>query len=347
MNLVQKYVIKEIVPFFIIGNLFFMFLLLMEKMVGLADLFFSKNVPAYILVETIIYLLPSIFFMTIPLAGLLATLIAFSRLSADSELIAMKSIGASNKALIKPLMVVGVIAGLINLSMGLYFVEKGSTLAYNNLNKIIEHISINDLKANEMYNQIPGMLLYAGKKINDTNFEDMVLIQKKNKSIINSQKATITPTDNRSIEMIFYNGSYTMQNDRGEITTLSFKNMNLNFPLNINIAKAVNSPMTMSIKELLKKKKNPKAIFELHKRLSTPLSCIVMILFGYSLGVFLSRSGKSFGILVSIGLAFLYNILMLFFENSAGKLFIQPALSAWLPLLLFIVLLAYSLKRSF
>ena len=73
MNLVQKYIVKELVPYFIIGNLFFMFLLLMEKIINLADLFFSKNVPAIVLIETIIYMLPSIFFMTIPLAGLLAT----------------------------------------------------------------------------------------------------------------------------------------------------------------------------------------------------------------------------------------------------------------------------------
>lgn len=347
MNLVQKYVIKEIFPFFIIGNLFFMFLLLMEKMVTLAELFFSKNVPITILIETIIYLLPSIFFMTIPLSGLLATLIAFSRLSADSELIAMKSVGASNTSLIKPLIILGIIAGLLNLSMGLYFVEKGSTLAYNNLNKIIEHISIKDIKPNEMYNKIPGISIYAGKKINDTTFEDMVLIQKNNNSIINSKNATITPTDNKSMEMIFHNGSYTMENQKKEITSMGFSSMTLNFPLNMNIAKAVNSPMTMSVSQLIENKNNPKAVFELNKRLSTPLSCIVMILFGFSLGVFLSRSGKSFGILLSIGLAFLYNVLILFFENSAGQIPISPALSAWIPLLIFIILLVYSFKRSF
>ena len=179
MNLVQKYIIKEIIPFFLIGNLFFMFLLLMERMVTLADLFFSKNVPLFLLIETIIYLLPSIFYMTIPIAGLLATLIAFSRLSADSELIAMKAIGASNKTLIKPLIFIGIFAGLINLAMGLYFVEKGSTLAYNNLNKIVENISIKDLKANEIYEQIPGILLFVKNKISDTAFDDMIMIKTK------------------------------------------------------------------------------------------------------------------------------------------------------------------------
>ena len=346
MNLVQKYIVKELVPYIIIGNLFFMFLLLMEKIINLADLFFSKNVPLIILIETIIYLLPSIFFMTIPLASLLATLIAFSRLSADSELISMKAIGASNKALIKPLIFVGIAAALVNLSMGLYFVEKGSTLAYNNLNKIVEHISIKDLKANEMYNKIPGIMLYVNKKISDTEFEDMILIQTVNKSIIKEKKATLTPTDNRSMEMIFNNGTYIMENEKEEITTVGFQNMTINLPLNINIAKAVNTPMTMSIPQLIENSRDPKAVFELHKRLSTPFSVIVMILFGFSLGIFLSRSGKSFGILISIGLAFLYNVLMLYFENSAGQIPVSPALSAWIPLFLFIILLIYSFKRS-
>lgn len=348
MNLVQKYIFKELVPYLIIANLFFMFLLLMEKIINLADLFFSKNVPIVILVETIIYLLPSIFFMTIPLASLLATLIAFSRFSADSELIAMKAVGASNKALIKPLIIIGIIVALINLSMGFYFVERGSSLAYNNLNKIIENISIKDLKADEMYNQIPGIILYVKKKISDTEFEDMIMIQTNNKSVINAKKATITPTDNRSIEMIFNDGSYIMENKdkNNEITTVGFQNMTINLPLNINIAKAVNTPMTMSISSLMENSENPKAVFELHKRLSTPLSVIIMILFGFSLGIFLSRSGKSFGILISIGLAALYNVLILFFENSAGQIPISPALSAWIPLFIFVILLIFSLRRS-
>ena len=71
-----------------------------------------------------------------------------------------------------------------------------------------------------------------------------------------------------------------------------------------------------------------------------------MILFGFSLGIFLSRSGKSFGILISIGLAFLYNVLILYFENSAGEIIISHALSAWIPLFIFIILLIFSFKRS-
>ena len=138
-----------------------------------------------------------------------------------------------------------------------------------------------------------------------------------------------------------------MEDKQGKLSTVGFENMSINLPLNINIAKAVNSPMTMSIGQLIENSDNPKAQFELHKRFSTPLSAIVMILFGFSLGVFLSRSGKSFGILISIGLAFLYNPLMIYYENSDGSIQINPALSAWIPLFIFILLLIYSLKRSF
>lgn len=347
MNIVQRYIIKEVFPFFILGNIFFMFLLLIEKVVSLADLFFAKNVPLSLLIETIVYLMPSIFFMTIPLAALLSVLITFSRLSADSELIAMKAIGASNKALIKPLIVFGLLAALINLSMGAYFVEKGSKLAFNNLNKIIENISINDLKPNEMYNQIPGIILFVKNKISNNSFENIILIHKNEKLIINAQKSSIRPTKNRSMEMIFENGNIAMEDKNGEFTNMKFSNMSLNLPLNINIAKAVDTPMTMSISDLIKNKDNPKAVFELHKRFSTPISAIIMTLFGFSLGVFLSRSGKSFGVLISIGVAFLYNAMILYFENSAGTIPLNTAFTAWIPVIFFSIVLIYFLKKSF
>lgn len=347
MNLVQKYIIKEVLPFFLLGNFFFMFLLMIEKIVSLADLFFAKNVPLLLLAETITYLMPSIFFMTIPLAGLLATLISFSRLSADSELIAMRAIGAGNKALIKPLIYFGIGAALLNAVMGMYLVEKGSVLAFNNLNKIVENISIKDLKENEMYTQIPNIIIFVKKKHDEFNFENMIIIHKKERFIINAEKGKIQPTNTKSMEMLFYNGKVTMENPKGEITSINFDNMSINLPMNINIASAVNSTMTMSMGQLIKNIDNPKAAFELNKRFAIPISSIVMILFGFSLGVFLSRSGKSFGILISIGVAFLYNALMLYFENSAGSIPVNPMLSAWIPLFIFIILLAFSLKHSF
>ena len=324
-----------------------MFLLIAERIVNVAELFFNKNVPISILLKTIVYITPSVFFLTIPLAALLSTLITFSRLSADSELIAMRSIGASNLNLMKPLIYFGIFATILNFIMGAYFIDKGSKLALNNLNSIIEKISINDLKPNQMYTEIPGIILYVKEKISNSEFKDLILISDGQKLIVNASEAKITPTDSRSMEMIFYNGTFTLEDKKGELSSVTFDNMSLNLPMNINISEAVESPLTMSIKDLYAKRDNPKAAFELNKRFSTPISSIIMILFGFSLGMFLSRSGKSFGLLISIGIAFLYNVFMLYFENSAGEIFIDPGFSAWIPLIFFTLLLFYLLRRTF
>lgn len=347
MNRIQRYIILEIFPVFIAGNFFFVFLLLIEKLVTLADLFFAKNIPFLLIIETILYFMPSLFVVTIPIASLLAIMIGFSRLSADSELVAMRACGASNKSLLKPVILFGLFATAVSLAMSGYFVQKGSELALNNLNKIVENISINDLRPNEMYEELPGILLFVKKKNNEFNFEGIIVINKKDKLIITANQSRISPTDKKTMEMEFKNGRLTLTNAKDDITNIAFDNMTVNFPLNMNIAQAVSSPMTMGIPELFKESpNNPKAAFELSKRFAMPLSAIIMTLFGFSLGVFLSRSGKSFGVLISIGIAFFYNAFILYLENTAGKIFIQPAFAAWLPNIIFTVILAFFLKKS-
>ncbi len=348
MNRTQKYIVKEVLPVFIIGNFLFMFLLLLEKLVTLADLFFAKSVPIYLILETIIYFMPSLFVMTIPLACLLSVLIAFSRLSADSELIAMRAIGASNFNLLKPVAIFGIFTALLGILMSSYFVEKGSKLAINNLNKILENISIKDIRENEMYENLPGIILFVKKKNTDTDFDGIIAVSKTDGTIITAAKGLISPTETKTLEMNFNNGRIILTTKDGETSSISYNNLLFNMPLNLNITGVLNSPLTMSLKELLNASDTDnKAAFELSKRFSLPLSSIIMSLFGFSLGVFLSRSGKSFGVIISIGIAFLYNFLLLYLENIAGKGKINPHFAAWLPDIIFSLLLIYFLRRVF
>lgn len=348
MNRIQRYIIFEILPLFIAGNFFFVFLLLIERLVTLANLFFAKNVPLSLIVETVLYFMPSLFVITIPIASLLAVLIGFSRLSADSELIAMRACGASNKDLLKPVIFLGITAALLSFAMSGYLMRKGSTLALNNLNKIVQNISIKDLRPNEMYDELPGILLFVKEKKDEFNFRGIIVINKKDKMIITASRSRISPTNAKTMEMIFIDGRLTLSDTNENITNITFDNMSLNLPLDLNIAEAVNTPMTMGLTQLfLESFSDPKAAFEFSKRFAMPASALIMTLFGFSLGVFLSRSGKSFGVIISLGIAFFYNAAMLYLENTAGKIHLQPLIAAWIPNIIFAFLLFFFLKRSF
>ncbi len=84
-----RYLAREVLSVFFLGLLIFTGVLLMGRMLKLADMVVSKGVPISDLLFMIAYLLPNLAIITIPMSVLLAVLLAFSRLSRDSETIAI------------------------------------------------------------------------------------------------------------------------------------------------------------------------------------------------------------------------------------------------------------------
>lgn len=92
------------------------FILLMDKLFELINLFISKQVAGLVVLKIFALSLPSIVALTVPMAVLVAVLMTFGRISGDNELTALKSSGLP---LIR-LLLAPVLAGLL-LTAGLYF----------------------------------------------------------------------------------------------------------------------------------------------------------------------------------------------------------------------------------
>lgn len=343
---IPLYIFKELYPLFIFANIFFIFLLLIEKLIQIADLFLSNNVSLVLILETILLLTPAILVLTIPLASLLAVMLVFSRLSSDSEMIAIRSIGVSTFDVLKPVIIFAIIATGLALMLSLSLVKKSSILTINNLNKITENISINDINENEIYERIPNILLYVKKKMNNIDYEGLVLVNKSDNSIITANKASITPTKEKSIQMIFTNGRITKVGNIYNTSVIKFQNMVMNIPMNIRITDIVNTPMTLSTTELIKKySTDHRYQFELNKRFAIPFSTIILSLFGFTLGVSAARSSKSFGMIIAVLLAIVYNFVQIYSEKLSYSETLNPVLGAWLTNIIFLIFLVISFRR--
>ena len=64
-------------------------------------------------VRAFTYLLPSIFSVTIPMAFLMGVLLAFGRLAADSEIVALRASGISPARLLRPVVALSAVTGLL------------------------------------------------------------------------------------------------------------------------------------------------------------------------------------------------------------------------------------------
>lgn len=347
MKILHKYILKEIFPIFFLGNIFFVLLLLLDKLIDLADLFFTKNVPGWLIIQTIIFYLPSFLVITIPTSAMLAVMIGYGRLSSDSEIIAMRASGAGKRFFTYPTLVFGMTAFLLGVLMSFWLMPLGSISAITNLSKMAKLVSIKDMKEKELYDEIPGVVFYAVEKENDVSYRKMLIIEKNNNSVITASEADILPSGDAGLLMHLKDGRIVTLNDNGEHSTISFDSFKLNSPLLSPENFSVNSERLMRTSELIDNfDDKPMYKFEFSKRLSMPFAAVIMSIFGMSLGIFFHRSGRSMAIPITIAVVAVYNILFFASQNFATSGRAEPFLAAWIPNILFTVIAIFFYRRA-
>ncbi|MEO8499916.1 MAG: LptF/LptG family permease [Vicinamibacteria bacterium] len=106
----DRYVLREVASPFVIGLVLFTFVLLIPHLADISDLLVGKSATWTVIGKLIFNILPSFLALTIPMAFLLAVLLGLGRLASESELVAMQAVGVSPLFLLRPLMLLGLLA---------------------------------------------------------------------------------------------------------------------------------------------------------------------------------------------------------------------------------------------
>ncbi len=93
IHLFDRYLLKKIVPVYIVNFIVITLLLLINRLFEIADQVITKGVPITMVIEVLWYLIPSFVALTIPMAVIVSYLTIFTELSANNEIIASYSCG--------------------------------------------------------------------------------------------------------------------------------------------------------------------------------------------------------------------------------------------------------------
>jgi lipopolysaccharide export system permease protein len=93
--ILDRYVVREVLVPFLLGLFALNSLFLINQLVRLSELFVGRGLTLEALGRLVGVLLPPFLLATLPAACLLAGIVAFARMSADSEFIALRSCGVS------------------------------------------------------------------------------------------------------------------------------------------------------------------------------------------------------------------------------------------------------------
>ena len=114
MRILNRYILGELAAYLLIALFFLTFLLLLNKIFQFTDLVVNRGVPLSIVARFLAAALPVLLLATLPMATLIACVMAFSRLSSDSEFVAMTASGMSLYSQLIPVGAVGAAAAVLS-----------------------------------------------------------------------------------------------------------------------------------------------------------------------------------------------------------------------------------------
>ncbi len=163
MKILYRYIIAEHVGPFVFAVFTATLVLLLARIFKMMELIISKGVDVLTVGELFSYFLPSLLAMTVPMAVMVASLMAFGRLSSDNEITALKSAGVSLYRIVWPVLVVGLV-----MAVGMYFfidrVVPASNLRFKDLMLSIGMKRPDlELKERVFIQDFPGYELYIEK----------------------------------------------------------------------------------------------------------------------------------------------------------------------------------------
>ncbi len=108
-----RYVLKELIAPFLAGLFGITFLFVVDFLVKILDNVLSKGLPASTVLEIFVLNLAWMLSLSIPMAVLVASLMAFGRMSGDQEITACKAAGVSPLTLMRPVLLVSFLVSML------------------------------------------------------------------------------------------------------------------------------------------------------------------------------------------------------------------------------------------
>src|ERR1041385_1986760 len=120
MRRLDRYIFREILVPTLIGLLALSFVWFSRQIGGLLETFIRQAAAASEILAISAAILPNVLTITIPMAVLVGILTGFGRMSADSEAIALRSVGVPMRRIARPVICLALLAFIVNLILSVW-----------------------------------------------------------------------------------------------------------------------------------------------------------------------------------------------------------------------------------
>jgi len=345
MRIFDRYVVREVVLPFVLSLVLLTFLLIIPPVLRDAYPLIAKGVDALIVAKVLVMLLPQALAISIPMAVLLGLLIAFGRMSADREFVAIQSCGVSIYQLLRP---VALIAAVTTAATA-YVMIRARPDANQAFREIVfKEVAArveNKIQPRVLFDQFPNHVLYvrdvdSSHVMHDVFFADT---SKPGTTLISFAREGrfIIDRPHQLVQLQLSHGTQhttvASQPEKHQVGQFEESNLTLDAQAVFKRAPDRNAP-EMTITELRQvvastKPTDPRSIearLMLQNNFAIPVACCVLALVALGLGVSNRKGGTLASFAVGIIVVFAYYVILYGPRGAATGGVLNPDIEPWL-----------------
>jgi LPS export ABC transporter permease LptF/LPS export ABC transporter permease LptG len=364
VRILDRYIWKELFVPFALGLFVFTFLLLIDKIFDLADLILNKGVPVRLVALLLSYILPAFLVLTIPMGFLLAILVAFGRLSADMEIVALKASGVSPLRLLRPVLIVGLAAAAVTAYLMFEAVPRANYAFKSLIFEILRRQASVGIKERIFNDDFGNFVIYVEEIAPDGIGLRNVFVsdeRKRDESRVMTAREgrLISDEAQRRVTLRLLNGIVheTAPQALKTYRQTGFRSYDLTLPLDNPLAREAEAPKgdrEMSVGELRDTIARTRAaggstnpyLVEIHKKYAIPSACLIFAVIGVPLGIRAHRAGRWAAFVAVLPIFLFYYIFLTLGETMADRNRVPAWLAMWGPNLLAAVIGLYLLVAA-
>src|SRR5438445_7771872 len=372
LPVLDRYLARELVSPFAFACALLTFFLVIDRIYHLTDLVITKGVPLHLVLELLAFMLPLFVAYTLPMALLVAVLLAGGRLASDLEIVAFKAAGVSALRLFRPVLAASLMIAGATAVLTLVVHPAANGEFQRQLVRILQARAAS-APQEPVFNSTFGDLTIYVEDVSTSQVALRGILVSDERDpmlsrIISAREGRLlTDESNRRITLRMMNGAVNEADilpvdvpkatvdtpsptggaagaSRYRYTRFDIYDMSLSVDSPLKGAPRVEKPeKDLSLADLGAKiaeyRDDPhsRAPFEIerHKRYALPMAALVFGLVGFPLAIRSHRGGRSIALVGSLTILVTYYLLMTSLEGAALRARVPAILAIWAPNALF------------
>ena len=361
---IQRYIALEITVPALLGLLVFTFVMILGRLLKLAELVINQGVPVGQILTLFAYLMPTFLVITIPLGFLLGVLLGFTRLSSDNEILALKSTGISLYRLVRPVLLCGLGAAALTALATTVIAPVCKQLFRSQIFEIALSQANIKLQPRTFNDDFEGLAIYANGVDEQTGTMQGIMIADERSgnapAIIFAHSGRIIPDRNQMAVTLRLNDGSIHRKPLGQkedtYQLVAFSSYDINLSLGQQLPSKENryrKPSEYGLRELLVARQAAQAgaertgfDIELQRRLILPLAPLIFALVGVPLGIQSNRSGRGSGFSLALAVFLIYYMLLSLAQTLVEEKGFPLIATLWTPTILFFAGAIYLLRLT-